>query len=167
MAKWWDALRDGYETGRVQYGGQPPRRRQPEGQPDAPPHDPNGWDLPPMEEPVADQTSEIEALQATIAGLQGEVTALKAQLTEDAQRIGTLTEAAAVLRGHLVTAHTAYEPLIEVLKLPGVRKWLLEKFHPDRYPDANPVQRDALERAAGVINAAYDIVKEPPAPSGE
>jgi uncharacterized coiled-coil protein SlyX len=127
-----------------------------------------------MEEPVADQTGEIEALQATIAGLQGEVTELKARMTEDTQRIEILTERVAELGGQLSDAQAARESLIkivkqliEVLKLPGVRKWLLERFHPDRYPDARPVQRHELENTASLINAAYDIVNEPPAPSGE
>jgi uncharacterized coiled-coil protein SlyX len=185
MPKWLEALRNGYDTGRAQYGGRP--MPQPPGQPEwAQPEvgedDHNGlpenfgqpefepqMDAPahPDTQRVAEQAREIEELRTTVADLNGEIARLEAQRVADTQRMEALTEAAAQLRGHLGDAVASCEPVIEVLKLPGVRKWLLEKFHPDKYSGANPAQREALENAAALINAAYDVVKQQAAPREE
>jgi hypothetical protein len=175
MPKWLQALQKGYDNGRTQYGGRPPPKQQKWAQPEA---IENGDGLPEnfeqeefesseMDGPVhadtqraADQAREIEEMRAIAAGLNVEIARLEAQRVQDGQKIEALTEAADQLRGHLGDALASCQPVIEVLKLPGVRKWLLEKFHPDRYPDANEAQKEALANAAALINAAYDVVKQ-------
>ena len=134
-----------------------------------PEFEPPGMDEPahPDTQRVAEQAREIEELRTTVADLNGEIARLEAQRVADTQRMEALTEAAAQLRGHLGDALESCEPVIEVLKLPGVRKWLLEKFHPDKYSGANAAQREALENAAALINAAYDVVKQQAAPREE
>jgi hypothetical protein len=49
--------------------------------------------------------------------------------------------------------------LAGVLRLPGVRTWLLRTFHPDRNPDANEAERKALTDASQMIIAAYKFVE--------
>jgi hypothetical protein len=49
--------------------------------------------------------------------------------------------------------------LIAVLALPGVKTWLLAKFHPDKHADANDAERELHTQNVQKINAAYEIVE--------
>jgi hypothetical protein len=49
--------------------------------------------------------------------------------------------------------------LAGVLRLPGVKTWLLSRFHPDKHTDANETERKALTDASQMINAAYEFVE--------
>jgi hypothetical protein len=46
-----------------------------------------------------------------------------------------------------------------VLRLPGVKTWLLSRFHPDKHPDANEEERRAFQESAQMINAAYEVAE--------
>jgi hypothetical protein len=49
--------------------------------------------------------------------------------------------------------------LTEVLRLPGVKMWLLAKFHPDKHPHANEAERDVHTQNFQKVNAAYEIIE--------
>jgi hypothetical protein len=49
--------------------------------------------------------------------------------------------------------------LIAVLALPGVKTWLLAKFHPDKHPNANDAERELHTQNVQKINAAYEFVE--------
>jgi hypothetical protein len=46
-----------------------------------------------------------------------------------------------------------------VLLLPGVKLWLINRFHPDKHPNANEAERAALNETLQTINAAYDALE--------
>ena len=50
------------------------------------------------------------------------------------------------------------EPMAKVLMLPGVKTFLLQRFHPDKHPEADEQQRRALTEAMQAITAAYAAV---------
>jgi len=47
--------------------------------------------------------------------------------------------------------------MAKALRLPGVKEFLVKKFHPDKYPDADERQRALLTEAIKIINAAYAL----------
>jgi hypothetical protein len=47
----------------------------------------------------------------------------------------------------------------EALRLPGVKTWLLSRFHPDKHPDANEAERGVLTASLQKINAAYETLE--------
>lgn len=47
----------------------------------------------------------------------------------------------------------------EVLQLPGVRRWLITRFHPDK-PGLNEAESVALTEAMQKINAAYEQLEK-------
>jgi hypothetical protein len=47
----------------------------------------------------------------------------------------------------------------EVLRLPGVKKQLVSRFHPDK-PDVNEAERQWLTEAMQKINAAYEALEK-------
>ena len=46
-----------------------------------------------------------------------------------------------------------------VLLLPGVKLWLINRFHPDKHPNANEAEKAALNETLQTINAAYDALE--------
>jgi len=81
-----------------------------------------------------------------------EVSALADQL--NARVIELEAEVAQIdeLRGQITV-------LTAVLRLPGVKIWLLSRFHPDKHPDLNGEARKAYEESTQTINAAYEVVE--------
>jgi hypothetical protein len=47
----------------------------------------------------------------------------------------------------------------DVLRLPGVRSWLLSRFHPDQHRNANEAQRRVLIKILGKVSAAYELIE--------
>ena len=47
----------------------------------------------------------------------------------------------------------------EVLRLPGLKLWLINRFHVYKHPNANETERAALNEALQTINAAYDALE--------
>jgi hypothetical protein len=54
----------------------------------------------------------------------------------------------------------AIEPMANVLRLPGVKTFLLQRFHPDAHPNASAAEREALTEAMKAINAAYAVLSK-------
>lgn len=52
----------------------------------------------------------------------------------------------------------AVEPMASVLRLPGVKTYLLQHFHPDVHPNASAAEREVCTEAMKAINAAYAII---------
>jgi hypothetical protein len=51
--------------------------------------------------------------------------------------------------------------LADVLKGPGVRKHLLNLFHPDhKAARTSAAEREAMDKFTAKINAAYDVIKK-------
>jgi hypothetical protein len=48
----------------------------------------------------------------------------------------------------------------EVLRLPGVRTFLVARFHPDKHRDTNEVERAQLTGQLQKINAAYEALEK-------
>ena len=52
----------------------------------------------------------------------------------------------------------AVEPMASVLRLPGVKTYLLQHFHPDVHPNASAAEREVCTEAMKAINAAYAVI---------
>jgi hypothetical protein len=52
--------------------------------------------------------------------------------------------------------------LIDLLRLPGVKTWLLSRFHPDKHPNASRAEREALTAVFEKIVRAYQFVERAP-----
>jgi hypothetical protein len=68
---------------------------------------------------------------------------------------------------HAPALEAALEPLAGTLMLRGVETWLRTRFHPDKYPDANPEQLKLLNDATKKINAVYTATKRNRAASAD
>lgn len=49
--------------------------------------------------------------------------------------------------------------LAEVLRLSGVKTYLVGRFHPDKHPSANEAERETLTARLQQVNAAYEIAE--------
>ena len=60
--------------------------------------------------------------------------------------MGELAETVELLQARVVELIGGAEPMAKVLRLPGVKTWLLQRFHPDKYPEADERQSEVAER---------------------
>jgi hypothetical protein len=86
--------------------------------------------------------------------------ALEAEHEETKQLVGELAETVELLQARVVELIGAAEPMAKVLRLPGVKTWLLQRFHPDKYPEADERQSELLNDAIKAINAAYAVIEK-------
>jgi hypothetical protein len=86
--------------------------------------------------------------------------ALEAQHEETKQLVGELADTVELLRARVVELIGGAEPLAKVLRLPGAKTWLLQRFHPDKYPEADERQSELLNDAIKAINAAYAVIEK-------
>jgi len=84
---------------------------------------------------------------------EAHIAELKAALRE-------LTEYAEQLQARVAGLETVAAPLAAVLLMPGVKTMLVNRFHPDRNPQANAEQRAAYGEALRVINEAYAVIEK-------
>jgi len=92
--------------------------------------------------------------------LQAALEHRKAELEEATRVIGELRDYAEKLQHRVVALIAGNEPMAKVLRLPGVKTWLLQRFHPDKWPDADERQKALLNDAMQAIAAAYATVKK-------
>ena len=74
----------------------------------------------------------------------------------------TLAEVSALadqLNARVIELEAQIAACTGVLRLPGVKTWLLSRFHPDKHPDANEEERRAFQESAQMINAAYEVAE--------
>jgi hypothetical protein len=97
--------------------------------------------------------------------LQAALQERDAELAEALRLVAELKDYAEQLQSRVVELIAGAEPMAKALRLPGVKTFLLNKFHPDKYPDADERQRALLTEAIKTINAAYahaDELQTPP-----
>jgi hypothetical protein len=122
----------------------------------------NGWDdrargandrqePPPPPQPEGPGVAELEAALRE-----------RDQSLEEALRImAGLKEYAEQMEDRVTQLLAGAQPMARVLLLPGVKSFLLHRFHPDKHPDANEQQKQMLTEAMQMITAIYaDLAKE-------
>jgi hypothetical protein len=77
------------------------------------------------------------------------------ELTEAKELLGEMTDYAEKMEARVIELIAGSEPMAKALLLPGVKTFLLQRFHPDKYPNADDKQRELLTNALKTINAAY------------
>jgi hypothetical protein len=105
-------------------------------------------------QPIAEDEVETDEAPAD-AELLERVRALEAENEKGKQLIAELVETAEQLQARIVELIAGAEPMAKVLRLPGVKTFLLQRFHPDKWPDANEQQKQMLTEAIQVITATY------------
>ena len=156
MSGFWNAFRQGRDQARAARGAPPLSDEQRNA-----PHDewePQPWDEPPD---TAGQNP------AGVAELQLALQQREAELAETKRLIAELKDYAEQLQGRVVELIAGAEPMAKALRLPGVKTFLLQRFHPDKYPDADDQQRELLTEALKTINAAYAAAGELQTPPSE
>jgi hypothetical protein len=140
MAGYWDEVRQLRNQMRAVRRAPPlPERRSKAGQDGGAPQ---SWDEAPD---AADQSA------ADVAALQER----ENELTETVRLVAELKDYAEQLENRVAELIAGAEPMAKVLRLPGVKTFLLTKFHPDKYPEADERQCALLTEAIKTINAAY------------
>lgn len=142
MSGFWDSFRQGRNQARAARG------------------------LPPMDgagpvEWAEDNAGDGESEQPDAEGLQAALEQRDAELDEAKRLVGELKDYIERQQDRVVELIAGNEPMAKVLRLPGVRTWLLQRFHPDKWPDADERQKALLNDAMKAITAAYaTIAKE-------
>ena len=138
MASFRDAFRQGREQARAARG--------------APPLSRNGWDAPAApDEAAADNAAEPPGS----AEFEEALRQRDDDLAEAKQLLTEMTDYAEKMEARVIELIAGSEPMAKALLLPGVKVYLLQRFHPDKYPDADEKQRELLTNALKTINAAY------------
>lgn len=108
--------------------------------------------------PAGEAEPDSDTSQAGDASWEDTYRALEAQHEETRQLVGELAETVELLQARVVELIGGAEPMAKVLRLPGVKTWLLQRFHPDKYPEADERQSELLDDAIKAINAAYAVI---------
>jgi hypothetical protein len=148
MAGYRDRVRQRRNQMRAARGAEPlpePEARRGRNGPDDPNAPPPAWD----ETPAA-QSEAVDNAQAQAAMHEREE-----ELAEAKRLIGELKDYAEQLESRVGELVAGAAPLVATLLLPGVKTFLLTKFHPDKYPEASDEQRAKLTEATKTITAAY------------
>jgi hypothetical protein len=111
---------------------------------------------------VAEDDADAEASELLDGNeLQAALEQHEAELDEAKRLVGELKDYIEQQQDRIVELIAGNEPMAKVLQLPGVKTFLLQRFHPDKYPDADEHQKELLNDAMKAITAAYaTIAKE-------
>jgi hypothetical protein len=142
---------------RARAGRDAPPRWPPEPPPYAPPDD--------MRDPREDGEPVDGQPSADVAALQAALQERDAELAANRELVVELKEYAEQLQTRMAELIAGTEPMAKTLLLPGVRPFLLNRFHPDKHPDADEEQKALLTEALQIINAAYAGAEELQTPS--
>lgn len=114
-------------------------------------HNTNGWQEEPAPQPEGPRIVELEAALRE-----------RDQSLEEALRImAGLKEYAEQMEDRVTQLLAGIQPMARVLLLPGVKSFLLHRFHPDKHPDASEQQKQMLTEAMQMVTAVYaDLAKE-------
>ena len=82
------------------------------------------------------------------------------ELAETKQLLTEMTDYAEKMEARVIELIAGSEPMARALLLPGVKTFLLQRFHPDKHPGADDRQRELLTSALKTINAAYAMAGE-------
>ncbi len=135
MASFKEAFRQGREQARAARG--------------APPLSGDGRDAP------GGDTRDRGPEPASAAEFEAALRQRDDELAEAKQLLGEMTDYAETMEARVIELIATSEPIAKALLLPGVKTFLLQRFHPDKYPDADDRQRELLTNALKTINAAY------------
>lgn len=94
----------------------------------------------------------------SIAGLEAALRERDDNLEEALRVVVELKKYAEQLQEQMAQLTAGVEPMAKVLMLPGVKTFLLQRFHPDKYPDADEEQRRLITEAMQAITVAYAAV---------
>jgi len=148
-------FREGYGEARARFGPPPPFFEWPKQQAPAPAvveHVVEDWvDAPepaaPVDDAGDDWPTRVAELQAALDLRSAAMAAMMAHITE-------------------LENAPASEAFEAVLRLPGVEKWLRDRFHPDKHPKADEAERRLLNEATQKVNAAYaELKRKKPPPA--
>jgi hypothetical protein len=148
MAGFMDGYREGRNEVRAKRGAPPLVRKQDSDDPRREFDVPNGdagdeavWE---GDSPARD--SEVAEIRRLLADVTALAEGQKGEIEQQAIRVAEL--------GAMIA------PLVAVLLMPGVKTGLVNRFHPDKHPDADDTKRAAYNEALRVINEAYAIVDQ-------
>jgi hypothetical protein len=82
------------------------------------------------------------------------------ELADTKRLLAELKDYAEQLQNRVVELIAGAEPMAKALRLPGVKTYLLQRFRPDKSPDADDRQRELFTEAFKTITAAYAVVSE-------
>jgi hypothetical protein len=102
--------------------------------------------------------SDTDPSQTDDGSLEQAFRALESEHDESKRLIGELVETVELLQGRVKELIAGAEAMASVLRLRGVKNFLLLSFHPDRHPDASEQERKVFEEAMQTINAAYAVI---------
>jgi hypothetical protein len=105
-----------------------------------------------------DNAGDGESEQPNAEELQAALEQREAELDEAKRLVGELKDYIEQQQDRVVELIAGNEPMAKVLRLPGVRTWLLQRFHPDKWPDADERQKELLNDAMKAITAAYAAI---------
>jgi hypothetical protein len=115
--------------------------------------------LPARTLPPDDLVCEVDGIAENSAQPSDFAAALRMRdddLAEAKRLLGEVTDYAEMIEARLIKVIGKAEVMAKALRLPGVKIFLLQRFHPDKYPDADEKQHALLTDALKTINAAYE-----------
>jgi hypothetical protein len=156
MGLFGKGFREGREQARAARGA-PPLQGRPRdaGQDRREPPPPPSWDEPPPPHAPADIDAGRNA--DLIAELQTALQERDGELTENKRLLAEMADYAEKMEARVVELIAGAEPMARTLRLPGVKTFLFNKFHPDKHPDADARQLALLNEAVKTISAAYAL----------
>jgi hypothetical protein len=148
MAGFRDAFRQGREQARAARGAPPLSSEQ------------RGRDW--REQQSSDEAPDAPAAQnsAGVAELQAALQERDDELADKKRLLAEFADYTEQLQNRVVELIAGAEPMAKVLRLPGVKAFLLQRFHPDKHPDADDRRRELLTEALKTINTAYALAGE-------
>ena len=152
MPGYWDDVRQLRNEMRAARGAAPlPGRRRKAGQdrpePQSSQDETSAWDAAPHGDAGENSGGVAEPQAAAQDGELAEAKRLLAEMADYAEQ----------LESRVIELIAGAEPMAKALLLPGVKAFLTNKFHPDKYPEADERQRALLTEALKTINTAYAI----------
>jgi hypothetical protein len=155
MGLFGKGFREGREQARAARGAPPLRGREHDAGQDRREPPPPSWDEPPP--PYA--SADIDAGQNAhlVAELQAALQERDRELAENKRLLAEMVDYAQKMEARVVEVIAGAEPMARTLRLPGVKTFLFNKFHPDKFPDADERQRALLTEATKTISAAYAL----------
>ena len=170
---WLERYQRGRRAALAEYGiggGDPPQPwpddplPQPEWSDDPAPLPPDPGSSPGQADAVSARVAELET---QLAELQTELLAAREAHAKDDRLIAELREmvdqdqaCTVELEAQAVAALVERDQLMEVLKLPGLRKLLAKEYSRNKHPEATEDVKRVFEDYSKKINAAYNLIKK-------
>jgi hypothetical protein len=103
---------------------------------------------------------DTEEAQTDGGSLEEEYRALESEHEESKRLVAELADTVELLQERVKDLILGVEMMANVLQLPGVKKYLRMRFHPDQHQGATEEQREKLTAAIQTINVVYDIIEK-------